>query len=68
MDYASRLSSLSRSGCVQGMIPPLISQRRDKSDSDSEQPDRYLSDPLSSADSANQPNPHDRDHWMFGAG
>ncbi|MCJ1379692.1 hypothetical protein MMC17_002794 [Xylographa soralifera] len=32
------------------------------------QPDRYLQDPLTSAESANLVNPNERDHWMFGAG
>ncbi|CAG7953711.1 unnamed protein product [Penicillium salamii] len=31
-------------------------------------PDRYINDPLTSADSANVANPMERDHWMFGAG
>ncbi|RMZ48531.1 cytochrome P450 [Aspergillus flavus] len=31
-------------------------------------PDRYINDPLTSAESANVANPMERDHWMFGAG
>ncbi|KAH7010931.1 cytochrome P450 [Macrophomina phaseolina] len=31
-------------------------------------PDRYIDDSLTSADSANLSDPHKRDHWMFGAG
>ncbi|KAJ5146289.1 Cytochrome P450 E-class group I [Penicillium bovifimosum] len=31
-------------------------------------PDRYINDPLTSADSANSADPMERDHWMFGAG
>ncbi|RYC55799.1 hypothetical protein CHU98_g10416 [Xylaria longipes] len=31
-------------------------------------PERFLHDPLSSAQSSNLPNPLERDHWMFGAG
>ncbi|KAJ6474299.1 cytochrome P450 [Mycena sanguinolenta] len=31
-------------------------------------PDRYMQDGLSSAESANLPDPYKRDHWMFGAG
>ncbi|KAF3401654.1 3-hydroxyphenylacetate 6-hydroxylase [Penicillium rolfsii] len=30
--------------------------------------DRYINDPLTSAESANVANPMERDHWMFGAG
>lgn len=32
------------------------------------QPDRYINNPLISANSANLPHPNERDHWMFGAG
>ncbi|KAI0441678.1 cytochrome P450 [Xylaria telfairii] len=32
------------------------------------QPERFLHDPLSSAQSSNLPDPTERDHWMFGAG
>ena len=32
------------------------------------QPDRYLGDDLSSAESANLADPMDRDHWTFGVG
>lgn len=32
------------------------------------QPDRYISDSTLSSASANLHNPHERDHWMFGAG
>jgi cytochrome P450 len=35
---------------------------------DSGQPDRYLHDSLSSAQSARLVNPHLRDHWTFGVG
>ncbi|KAI0794374.1 cytochrome P450 [Fomes fomentarius] len=31
-------------------------------------PERYLGDGLTCAESANLPNPMERDHWMFGAG
>ncbi|KAJ7642256.1 cytochrome P450 [Roridomyces roridus] len=31
-------------------------------------PERYLQDNLTSADSANLADPNERDHWMFGAG
>ncbi|CDM34235.1 hypothetical protein DTO013E5_2366 [Penicillium roqueforti] len=31
-------------------------------------PDRYIDDPLTSADSVNVADPMKRDHWMFGAG
>ncbi|KAE8316489.1 cytochrome P450 [Aspergillus transmontanensis] len=31
-------------------------------------PDRYVNDSLTSAESANVTNPMERDHWMFGAG
>ncbi|KAL4897159.1 cytochrome P450 [Aspergillus ambiguus] len=31
-------------------------------------PERYINDPLTSAESANISNPLERDHWMFGAG
>ncbi|KAJ7339738.1 cytochrome P450 [Mycena albidolilacea] len=31
-------------------------------------PDRYMGDSLTSADSANLTDPYQRDHWMFGAG
>jgi hypothetical protein len=31
-------------------------------------PDRYLDDPLTSAESSKLPNAMDRDHWAFGAG
>lgn len=31
-------------------------------------PDRYMGDSLTSADSANLADPYERDHWMFGAG
>ncbi|KAJ7154265.1 cytochrome P450 [Mycena filopes] len=31
-------------------------------------PDRYLDDTLSSAESANVPDPYKRDHWMYGVG
>ncbi|PLB50375.1 cytochrome P450 [Aspergillus steynii IBT 23096] len=31
-------------------------------------PDRYIHDPLTSAESANLADPEKRDHWMFGAG
>ncbi|KAJ3890193.1 cytochrome P450 [Lentinula edodes] len=31
-------------------------------------PERYLDDSLTSADSANLTDPYQRDHWMFGAG
>ncbi|KAJ6474283.1 cytochrome P450, partial [Mycena sanguinolenta] len=31
-------------------------------------PDRYMRDGLSSAESANLPDLYQRDHWMFGAG
>ncbi|KAJ5562849.1 Cytochrome P450 E-class group I [Penicillium sp. DV-2018c] len=31
-------------------------------------PERYINDPLTSADSANSADPMERDHWMFGAG
>ncbi|KAH8161403.1 hypothetical protein CIB48_g6845 [Xylaria polymorpha] len=31
-------------------------------------PERFLHDPLSSAQSSNLPDPTERDHWMFGAG
>ncbi|KAB8222023.1 cytochrome P450 [Aspergillus novoparasiticus] len=31
-------------------------------------PDRYINDPLTSAESTNVANPMERDHWMFGAG
>jgi len=32
------------------------------------QPDRYIKDHVTSAESANLVDPHQRDHWMFGAG
>ena len=32
------------------------------------QPDRYIGDPLTSAQSSNLTDPYQRDHWMFGAG
>jgi hypothetical protein len=32
------------------------------------QPDRYLDDHCSNAESANLSDPYQRDHWMFGAG
>lgn len=32
------------------------------------QPDRYLGDNYSNAESANLADPTQRDHWMFGAG
>ena len=32
------------------------------------QPDRYLGDNLTNAESANLADPMERDHWMFGAG
>ncbi|KAJ3727480.1 cytochrome P450 [Lentinula raphanica] len=35
---------------------------------DSFNPDRYIEDSLTSADSANLMDPYQRDHWMFGAG
>ena len=35
---------------------------------DSMQPDRYLGDHYSNAESANLADPFQRDHWMFGAG
>ncbi|KAJ6474286.1 cytochrome P450 [Mycena sanguinolenta] len=31
-------------------------------------PDRYMQDGLSSAESAHLPDPYQRDHWIFGAG
>ena len=31
-------------------------------------PDRYIADSLTSAESANLADPYQRDHWMFGAG
>ncbi|ETW78112.1 cytochrome P450 monooxygenase 69 [Heterobasidion irregulare TC 32-1] len=31
-------------------------------------PDRYVGDTLTSAESANLPDPYQRDHWMFGVG
>lgn len=34
----------------------------------SSQPDRYLEDSLTSADSSNLSDPNKRDNWMFGAG
>ncbi|KAJ7870670.1 cytochrome P450 [Mycena leptocephala] len=35
---------------------------------DSFNPERYIRDSLTSADSANSADPYQRDHWMFGAG
>lgn len=32
------------------------------------QPDRYINDSLTSAQSSNLSDPYQRDHWMFGAG
>ena len=32
------------------------------------QPERYLDDRLTCAESANLANPMERDHWTFGAG
>ncbi|KAF9882628.1 hypothetical protein FE257_005823 [Aspergillus nanangensis] len=32
------------------------------------EPERYINDPLTSAESANVTDPLERDHWMFGAG
>lgn len=32
------------------------------------QPDRYINDHLTSAESANLVDPYERNHWMFGAG
>lgn len=32
------------------------------------QPDRYVNDHYSNAESANLADPYQRDHWMFGAG
>lgn len=32
------------------------------------QPDRFLHDNHTSAESSNLPDPNQRDHWMFGAG
>lgn len=34
----------------------------------SSQPNRYIGDHLTSAESANLADLHTRDHWMFGAG
>ena len=32
------------------------------------QPERYIHDGTNNTESANLPNPYERDHWMFGAG
>ena len=32
------------------------------------EPERYLSDKLSTSESSKLANPYKRDHWMFGAG
>ena len=39
-----------------------------RTDAERAQPDRYVDDHYSNAESANLADPYQRDHWMFGAG